>query len=1403
MFAAGRQAGSTDESQDAAAADGGAGQSAGDWLSIGKSFATGKREETTNLSQVAELLESAMQVQLSTRVKKSSKKEKTKHKEKRRRSDEETTTEPSQHFLKLHKKKRKREKKEKKSKKRQESSSSGERSDNSVPPCTKYRSERRRQRGRSRSRSQPQSRTCLRRYNDAGDMSGHHGQVTLGQDKKLFEFDRMGDCDNKHFGSTYVRDQPLYQLATRRNLLTGAWETQESTYIHLTKSETDSGRYFSLQARKLERNARQRRLYLAYAEKRQAQAVRKGVDLDSTGAKNESRPGEMTFIPLDPVLDIDALVSTSTGYDEVVDDTPLLTTGQSVEQHLVRRSKTLNAAIAANPQSSSCWLDLMAFQEQTIDLHTKPNMHLATKTSILEKQAVILARALAVNPQSRELHRVKLNMLLQTTAKGENSDVDLIQLQIEGLLSEDPANSELWLKLLQCRHQRFSDFSVRSVRDLYARILTVLRAQGTRYDNAAAASALPAPNSSGKSGFMVSATRVEDLSIVLLDFHFLMCIFEKKAGYVERAISQLQALLDFGMMVDNSNGKETHADKLRKFAIHWNDGHVLRIGSERLETTNSNIKMLEEDELETSISALRDYVYEKCVTTVDQVNPSNTLRSNEHKQNLLSSAAVYRRGSQTKSSLDPGTIEQEANEIVPASVELAASDKASTESKISSTPVYSNLHGYRIIVDEADDSKEYERILNELRGTENSRARQNRFLEQQKMRHVVLAAAQARVEDQRASYDQVYEDDLFVRWLVREEAQMQMQWDPLLCNNLLHQERIEQQPDRATLTEEVQPFLFYVPPAHRWRIIAELLQICGVFGRSKQLWSTHFSACDSIYADNYSDYELLAGPILSVLNLQAIDSSKPALFLNPADRTKLLEDALLGSIDVKQDALRDPSKVAFVRRVFAQALDIFHDVDGTFESKLKCWWIGFEAKVACMVQGDSIVTARRLSQNLAQKSANSDPDFDVLHAYAKLELTMGNVSQVRRICESTLRSLQNRFSSDTSLSRVIHRFVFLHARLEMWSSAIKSCASADYQTLRCLYTLWFVWQPVHENSNEIATLSSKRHKKRTQEYLQRLLLSNPSIKTNLVAKYRVELQSALRHCAASNLAGSEIGNEKPASHDQLPCWAGYCLHNLALVVYISHGFEAACREYRVVLANTEHQTCSQVAWIWTCYLEFMQQHQVSGSFPALAPREWRQSVYDAVDKFPLNELFLRLFVDSEAGNTISQVHRTYLAQIEKRWRRHFDSPKLVEWLFALLCEFCRIERAVTLKKSAVNNDNSARLGCCLFHHWDMNLAAANRIRQIFESMVRQIQTKGNALCWRLYMRFEVALGKVDVAKKILYRGIAACAWSKALYMDGLRVMRAYLTEAECKELLDFMESKELYLRVDIEEEFDN
>uniref|UniRef100_K3WGA6 Suppressor of forked domain-containing protein n=1 Tax=Globisporangium ultimum (strain ATCC 200006 / CBS 805.95 / DAOM BR144) TaxID=431595 RepID=K3WGA6_GLOUD len=166
---------------------------------------------------------------------------------------------------------------------------------------------------------------------------------------------------------------------------------------------------------------------------------------------------------------------------------------------------------------------------------------------------------------------------------------------------------------------------------------------------------------------------------------------------------------------------------------------------------------------------------------------------------------------------------------------------------------------------------------------------------------------------------------------------------------------------------------------------------------------------------------------------------------------------------------------------------------------------------------------------------------------------------------------------------------------------------------------------------------------------------------------------------------------------------------------------------------------------------------------------------------------------------MSQSLRQYFYRVKRHWQRHFDSPVLVEWLFALLCEFCRLERSTI--KSTNQHEGSAEntniQTCCLFHKLGSNPTGVDRIRRLFQEMVDSIRTQGNALCWRLCLRFEVALGKIDAARKIFYRGLAKCPWSKALYLDGIRVLRPYLSEEECKELIEFMAAKELHVREDI------
>ncbi|KAG1711196.1 hypothetical protein DVH05_014007 [Phytophthora capsici] len=1207
----------------------------------------------------------------------------------------------------------------------------------------------------------------------------------------------------------YAHDQPLYKLATRRSLLTGAKlapARPQYTSSEITsnwKEASNSCRYFSPMARKAERDGRQKRLYLAYSNKRLS---RNDNNTNRDVSAVSSRQTEMDFIPLDPVLNGDELLPTIAESNNFPDQNDvsngvLLSDGQSVEQHLVQRNKILNAAVTANPHDIDNWLDLMVFQEEAMRRNTgKSKSSSAMNASVVEKQVAIIAKALASNPQSRELYRIKLNMSLISQERGSGADVDSFQQQLETLLSQDPTNRELWLKFLLSRQQHFGSFSMQLVRDLYARIITVLREESTSA-SVTTDTRLPSNPDSSEG---------DNASIALLDFHFLMCQLEKKAGFIERAIAHLQAILDFcrneGSTIFGGSRGGIYLEVLRKFALRWNQKDSNGIGEDRGDV-GSSIEMLTKQAPRLSEAEFREYIKGKA-TTADKVNPSEVLRTEEHKQSLLSASAAYQRRSRIKSR----SRGSDGNEDVTVMNGNTTFDGSSEEDlKQGGKVVYSNLHGYRINIDEADDSGNYERILGELRVSESAQSRQHELLEKGKMKLVELAATKAQIEDQRANYGLVDEDDRFVRWLMLEEEQSEIQWAPLNSNNPLHQDFIEQQPDRAILTEEIQPFLFPVPVVYQWRIIAELLQICGVEWGGEYSWETSFSIGKSMYADCPEDCELLVAPILTVLDFQSSNSNKNKLFLDPCDRKVLLEGALLHDVLVKQIFLRDPSKVNFIRQVFAQALDIFAETDAEFGSALKCLWVGFEAEVVhtAGVLEKSLAYVRHLSQQLARKDTDGGTDFNVLYSYAKLELRLGNERQVRRICDNTLKSLGLRCANDAVQARTFHRFVFLRARLEMCQHSgddTKNRAKGKLQTLRCLYTLWAAMQPVEfgDEKKETLEMITKKHRKRCDDYLKDLLMSDLATKSDLIAKYRAELDFAILHCCAESTSkhpGRCEASTRPLFRSS--CWVGYCLHNLVLVVYAYDGFDAACHEYRQVLAAEEHKNCLYAPWMWTCLLDFMQQHQVLGLSPALAPRVWRSAVGEAVTAYPRNILFLRLFVDSETGNTISQVLRNYFLQVEKRWRRHYDSPELVEWLFALLCEFCRAERAATLKELSMNTTESSidrcpRFKCCLFHRWGMNATAVSRIRHLFEKMVTQIRTKGNALCWGLYLRFEVALGKVDAAKKILYRGIAACAWSKEIYMDGIRVMRAYLSEAECQELLSFMEAKELNLRVEFQ-----
>lgn len=1266
---------------------------------------------------------------------------------------------------------------------------------------------------------------------------------------KLFEFDCAGDRENRFYGTLYAQDKPLYTLATRRNLFTGKWLVERKPAVQQQQltgggdrdakkvEERSSNRYFGASARQMERNSRQQRLYLAYSEKRLAR--QRGDPSAST---------ELAYIPLDPVIE------PTHSQDDGGDNELLRTETANTEQYLVTRSKLFHEALKQNPRDIDTWLDFVAFQEQALRL-TRPSKgsQSSLSTMVVDKQAAILEKAIEANPDNRELQLVKLKLALRnlntvnsssSSSNGNSASAtattarnhETLRTQLEAMIEKDPTNGDLWSQQVLTRQQNFASFSVPLLRDVYARIIAILRKEMTKLvqDEAGKEKLKGSSSSSASSssvqifdaGSLLASTpiasfdsvmgnseKVRELVRLLLEFHLRLCSLEQKAGHTERSIAQLQALLDFNSMGSSSgtslgNGgslsEHRHAELLREFTVRW-DQNLPHFGDDTRDLATASTFIVENAFLPPS-DALVALVYQSLESQMTAMYPAQAIWSHEHQQSLLRLAGIHQR-SKGSVSLQPG----DDGEGEQSDDDDQSSDGAAL--------IYSNVHGYRIKLDEIDDTSEYERILSELRGTEASIAKQQSQGKKKELRKSKSAKGLAKFHDERADFDAIdCEDDAFCQWLRQEQAIEMSQWLPLRSSNPEHQEQIHDAPDRAVLAEEIQPFLFQVPRVMRLTLVLNLLKFVGLqwLNNVERAHQDTTTSVENLYADSCVDeYEELVKPILSAMD----PSSTESILLTTAQRRDLLQQALLDDVCVSKSALVDAGKVVFIRNVFVRFLDLLHS-EGDRESMrlVKYLWIAFDANlVSNEDSGDTgLQHARQLCQKLmengesATSSHGPDPCADVvlMFAYAKLELRAGNTRQVNRICDKTLMSLALHSFGDAQMDRGFHALLFLRVRSELWQPAPETTSTdEELRKLKTLYILWSAWQPLNDwdSLEKQFRKAPAKLKKHLHDVL--LLKSNGGVKTTVVEKYRLELEIATQQRTKQSKR-SDSGNGLSLKQSDWFSTVSYCVYNLCLAIYATAGFQAACSEFQVQISMLYwNSSPSEHRWLRLSYLEFIQQHQLSSTFPIVAPRDWRLAVGETVERFPHDPLLLRLYVDAETSNTMSQSLRMRFQSVRMRWQRHFDSPLVVEWLFALLCEFSRLERSVTPGEAepgsslSLSTTPEPRPGrCCLFHKFGSNLTGIERVRRVFQEMVENSRTQGNALCWRLYVRFEVQMGKVDTARRVFYRGLAKCPWSKALYLDGVRVLRPYLSEAECKELADFMAAKELHVRVEDEDE---
>ncbi|CAM9862345.1 unnamed protein product, partial [Scytosiphon promiscuus] len=371
-----------------------------------------------------------------------------------------------------------------------------------------------------------------RRRSKSGDS---HGQ-------QLFFEDRRGDPNNLSFGGFYRLDVPLYH---------GMNHTARGRETRRNGGGKILARYFGGQTG----NNNQAHIQLWKGDKRKDHAL--AWDR-AVGPRQVSSPDEMMpssvgtrqgahrtstdFLPVDAV--VESLDGDAKRQDDAVTHGEDACT-ESLEQWVARKTKEFNLQTRERPHSDEIWLEFADFQAEAVRaLHgvTVQSPTAAVVRTTLEKKVSVLEAALRRNPLSVRLWTAQLHSAAELQ---EHAVVDSLWTEA---IEKTGHSCTLWLRYLQFKASKFGSFSVPNQRSIYARCMRALQSKKEEAVNAQEKEDRENGVFIMASGSMLGCSKESAAGERnLLDVLWSYCIMEKGAGYQERALGVLQAMVELNV----------------------------------------------------------------------------------------------------------------------------------------------------------------------------------------------------------------------------------------------------------------------------------------------------------------------------------------------------------------------------------------------------------------------------------------------------------------------------------------------------------------------------------------------------------------------------------------------------------------------------------------------------------------------------------------------------------------------------------------------------------------------------------------------------------------------------------------------------------------------------------------
>ncbi|XP_028805517.1 protein NRDE2 homolog [Neltuma alba] len=217
----------------------------------------------------------------------------------------------------------------------------------------------------------------------------------------------------------------------------------------------------------------------------------------------------------------------------------------------------------------------------------------------------------------------------------------------------------------------------------------------------------------------------------------------------------------------------------------------------------------------------------------------------------------------------------------------------------------------------------------------------------------------------------------------------------------------------------------------------------------------------------------------------------------------------------------------------------------------------------------------------------------------------------------------------------------------------------------------------------------------------------------------------------------------------------------ALLEELTSGWDAVVEVFDQAFAMVlpERRSHShQLEYLLNYYIKMLQRHQSLADLTKV----W-ESISQGLQIYPFSPELLKGVVEVGHFHTTSNKLRWMLDDLSKK------KPSIILWLFALSFEMCRG-------------------------------GSQHRIRRLFERALGNDVLCSSAVLWRCYIEYEMNVASDPfAARRVFFRAIHACPWSKKLWLDGFLKVNPVLTAKELSDLQEVMRDKELNLRTDIYE----